>query len=179
MRIRTLFVAAAFAAVPMAMAGGALADQVVVDITGVESRDELGNLVNVVLGVDLGLANAEVTGIAWDLLYTPNSPSWTSEPNIQFSDLGQSSIYNWDMGDWGGVNNSTPIVLAGSVATSFFVGGSGILRIEFWEDFVDFAGAADGVYGSALTITYVPAPASLALLGLGGLVGRRRRRGRS
>ena len=81
------------------------------------------------------------------------------------------------MGDWGGVDNSVPIALAGSVATSFFVGGDGLLRIEFWEDFVDFKGA-DGFYGSTLTIHYIPAPASLALLGLGGLVGIRRRRRR-
>jgi len=160
----------------VAMAGGAFAQQVVVDITGVESRDEQGNPINVVLGVDLGVPNAEVTSIAWDLLYTPNSPSWTSEPHMTYGDTGGSNAYDWDMGNWGGVNNSTPITLVGSDSTSFFVGADGILQIEFWEDFVDFAGAADGVYGSSLTIRFTPAPSSVALLGLGGLLAMRRRR---
>ena len=159
-----------------AMAGGALAQQVVVDITGVESRDGQGNPINVVLGVDLGLPNAEVTGIAWDLLFTPNAPSWTSEPHMTYGDTSGSNAYDWDMGNWGGVNHSPPISLRGSDTTSFLVGADGILRIEFWEDFVDFAGAADGVYGSTLIISFVPAPSSLALLGLGGLMATRRRR---
>ena len=159
-----------------AIVGGALAQSVIVDITGVESRDEQGNPINVVLGVDLGIPNAEVTGIAWDLLFTPNSPSWTSEPHMTFGDTGGSNAYDWDMGNWGGTTTSTPISLLGSDSTSFFVGGDGILQVEFWEDFVDFAGAADGVYGSQLTIRFVPEPSSLALLGLVGLVAARRRR---
>ena len=159
-----------------AIVGAALADEVVVDITGVESRNAQGDPINVVLGVDLGLPNAEVTGIAWDLLFTPNSPSWTSEPHMTYGDTGGSNAYDWDMGNWGGVDNSTPISLLGSDTTSFFVGGDGILQIEFWEDFVDFQGSADGVYGSQLTIDFIPAPSSLALFGLGGLVAIRRRR---
>ena len=172
-------IVAAFAVA--AMAGGAFGQSVVVDITGVQSRDEQGNPINFVLGVDLGLANAEVTGIAWDLLYTPNSPSWTSQPHMTYGDTAGSNAYDWDMGSWGGVNNSIPITLVGSDTTSFFVGADGILQIEFWEDFVDFAGAADGFYGSQLpsplTIRFVPAPSSLALIGFGGLLamGRRRR----
>ena len=159
-----------------AIAGGASAQSANVNLSGLESRDEQGNAINVVLLVPL-VPNAEVIGIDWNLFFTPNSPSWTSEPHLTFGDSAGSNAYDWDMGGFGGVNNSTPIALAGNVGTSFFVGGDGLLRIELWEDFVDFAGAADGIYSnSGLVIWYVPAPSSLALLGLGGLVAMRRRR---
>ncbi len=81
------------------------------------------------------------------------------------------------MSDWGGVNDSTPLAYSGSEGTSFFADGSGDVRIEFWEDFVDFPGAPDGTYDiGSITLKFVPAPSSLALLGLGGLVAIRRRR---
>ena len=159
-----------------AMAGGASAQSVNVNLSGLESRDGQGAAINEVLLILL-VPNAEVLGISWDLFFTPNAPSWTSEPHLTFGDSAGSNAYDWDMGSWGGVNNSTPIALSGNDATSFFVGGDGLLRIELWEDFVDFTGAADGVYtNSGLVIRYVPAPSSLALLGLGGLVAMRRRR---
>lgn len=170
-------IVAAFAVV--AIASSAFAQSFVsVDITGVESRHGLGgDAPNVVLLVNLpGGAGQEVTSFGWDLLFTPNSPSWTSEAHMQLSDTGETSIFDWDMGNFGGVNNSTPVNLNGSIATSFFVGGDATLRIEFWEDFDDSGVDPDGVYGSTLRIGYVPEPASLVLLGLGGLLFAARRR---
>ncbi|CAN0594277.1 unnamed protein product, partial [Laminaria digitata] len=61
------------------------------------------------------------------------------------------------------------------------VGADGILDINFFESFDDVAGEIDATYlaGSTITIVgqgIVPAPASLALIGLGGLAAGRRRR---
>lgn len=150
----------------------AMAD-VDVDLTGVESRYGLGDGGNQVILVNTGIPNVEITGIEWDLFFTPNSPSWTDEPNWDFSNGG----HNWDMGDHGGTSNSNPIALIGSEVTSFFADGAGIVRIEFWEDFDDGGVDPDGVYNQGtLTLKFIPAPASAALLGLGGLVATRRRR---
>ncbi len=161
----------------MATAGMAMGNDVFVDLTGLASMDGQGEGTNVVLMVDLGVPNAEVTGISWELGYEPISPSWTSEPHLTYGDSAGSNAYDWDMGDWGGTNNSDPVFLAGSDTTSFFVGGDGMLRIELWEDFNDFAGAPDGFYTQGgVNVTFTPAPASLALLGMGGLVATRRRR---
>ncbi len=161
----------------MAMAGMAMGQQVFVDLTGLESVDGQGDIDNDVLLVNLGVPNAEVVSIDWDLSYEPFAPSWTSEPHMTYGDSSGSIGYDWDMGDWGGSANSDPISLVGSDTTSFFVGGDGVLRIELWEDFDDFADSADGLYTQGvLTITFTPAPSSLALLGMGGLVATRRRR---
>lgn len=157
------------------LASVAAAD-VIVDITGVTSNDGFNAPVNITLTVATGIPNVEITGIEWDIFYTPFGNSWTSEPHWAFSDLG----HDWDMGagGHGGVNNNNPIALSGSEATSFFADGNGDVTIQFWEDFVDFPNAPDGIYGddSSITLNFVPAPSSLALLGLGGLVAIRRRR---
>lgn len=154
-----------------AIAGTAMADTSV-DISGVASVNPLGDPTNVVLVISTGIPGVEITSIEWDLFYTPISPSWTDEPNWSFA----GGAYNWDMGDHGGTSSSTPIALAGSEATSFFADGAGDVTIEFWEDFNDFGGP-DGFYDrGTITLKFVPAPASAALLGLGGLVATRRRR---
>ncbi len=161
-----------------AMAGGAFAQSVNVNISGVTSERSQGDPANIVLLVNLGVPNAEVTGIDWNFSFLPIGSSWTAEAHMTYGDSGGSNAYDWDMGNWGGANNSLPVSLNGTDTTSFLVGGDGLLRIEFWEDFVNNNPIPDGIYDRGmLTIRYIPAPSSLALLGLGGLLamGRRRR----
>jgi len=170
---KTIAVIAAAALAGSAMAG----NEIIVDLTGIESWDDQGDPDNVVLSIDLGVPGAEVTGMEWDLGFTPFSPSWTEEPHITLSDTDQTDMYDWDMGDWGGTSNSDPIDLAGSDSFSLFVGDDGMLRIEFWEDFVDFSDGPDGFYDrGTLNISFVPAPGAIALLGLAGFAAPRRRR---
>ena len=160
-----------------AMADGAFAQSVNVNIGNVPSVNGQGDPANIVLLVNLGVPNAEVTGIDWNFAFLPVGASWTAEAHMTFGDSGGSNAYDWDMGNWGGANNSIPVSLNGTDTTSFLVGGDGLLRIEFWEDFDNHPGP-DGIYDRVLlTIRYIPAPSSLALLGLGGLVAMRRRRG--
>lgn len=154
------------------LASAAAAD-ITVDIAGVTSNDGQGAGVNVVLTVATGVPNVEVTSIDFEGFYVPNGNSWTAEPHWTF----QGGGHTWNMSDWGGVNNPNPLQYAGSEGTSFFTDGNGDVTIEFWEDFVDFPGAPDGTYDrGSITMKFVPAPSSLALLGLGGLVAIRRRR---
>ncbi len=153
------------------LASAAAAD-VTVDIAGVTSNNAQGDGGNVVLTVNVGAANAEITSIDFEGFYVPNSPSWTSEPQWSF----QGGGHLWGMSNHGGVDDSNPLAYAGSEATSFFSDGNGDVTIEFWENFVDFNGP-DGTYErGSITLKVIPAPASLALLGLGGLVATRRRR---
>lgn len=156
-------------------AGTTMAQSITVDISGVESRDGLGDASNVHLQANLG-AGAVVTGISWDVGIETVPPSWLCEPQVEFTTNGGSGSYSLlfsatDCFDGTGF-------YAGGAAVNIAVGGDGILDMEFWENFVDFSDAADAYYlqGSSITIEYVPAPSALALLGLGGLAATRRRR---
>ena len=66
-----------------------------------------------------------------------------------------------------------------AAGSDFIIGADGILTMEFWESYNDHVGAADAKYtGGSVTIEYneIPAPGALALLGLAGIAGTRRRR---
>ena len=67
---------------------------------------------------------------------------------------------------------------AGSQGSGLVLDASGMLSIEVHEvGFDDNPGDIDSFFNSGtVTISYVPAPGALAVLGMGGLVAGRRRR---
>jgi hypothetical protein len=70
------------------------------------------------------------------------------------------------------------IDLVGS-GLDFFLGGDGVLNIEFFESFDDVDGAIDATFlpGSKLYLQFfVPSPGAPFIFGLGALVATRRRR---
>ena len=66
----------------------------------------------------------------------------------------------------------------GSVSGDFVGSFDGVMEIEFYETgFDDNADAIDAYFESGSRITLIfPAPGGLAVLGIGGLIGIRRRR---
>lgn len=180
-----------FAAVTTAMAGGAAQAAVksqVVDLTGIQSYDEVGTPGNTVVVLDLG-ANATVNTISWDFTFTAYQPSWLADFEIHFtsSDFSEGVTFTpsttWDSGTESHAGSAD----LGDLALTFNVGADGKLHIEFAEGWKDMpAGVADGQWDSGtLTIGYddhiaaVPEPETYAmlLLGLGavGAIARRRR----
>ncbi len=147
--------------------------------------DLQGDSDNVIVTLDLNAllggaagADAFLTGVGWDVSVTSTDPSWLSEASYSFNgeiflapgagdDFPGSSSYSNPIVDF--TDNALPDVLA----------AGGILTIEFFDSFDDFADAIDGFSSGTLTLAVdykVPAPAGLAVLGLGGLVAARRRR---
>ncbi|MEQ9207736.1 MAG: PEP-CTERM sorting domain-containing protein [Phycisphaerales bacterium] len=174
-----------YQSVASAPAGAALAT-VTIDISGIETWDEEGSAFNTVIGANLA-ANAHVVGIGWDTNQIAGldsgGASWLSEMTITFGDsAGPAVLFLTPSGTGapGTESNSSGGIFDLTVsALDFFVGADGVLSMEFFESFVDQAGAAEGLFdqGSQLQIQYVvPAPGALAMLGLGGLVAGRRRR---
>ena len=172
-------------AVIAATAGLASADTMVIDVSGTEFFDALGDSSNTILSVLVG-ASASITSISWDLNLTtftdPNAsfPSWASEANIDFNGLLNLQV----SGTAAGVvneNNAGTAVMADILGGPLVLGADGLLNMEFWESFDDSADNADSAMKDGSTITlngngFVPTPGSMAVLGLGGLVAGRRRR---
>lgn len=153
----------------------------VVDISGMDSMDGWGAPVNVVFTVPLA-PNAWITGIGWDTNQFADSPSWLSEMIITMTDTAITGGVDLAPGvgdNFSGVGSysSGGIVDLIGLGLDFYLGGDGLLRFELWESFVDYPNDWDGYYmdPSIITIEWVPEPASLVLLALGGLAALRRR----
>lgn len=151
-----------------------------VDLAGVNFNGPAGAAGNEVINVNLA-ANAEVIGVGWDLSLEAFDPSWQSEATIQLEDSAQSTGVFLTPGvgfDEPGANafSSGGVLDLVGLDLNFFVGADGNLRIEFSDSFDDGFAPQATISQGTLTIQYIPAPASAALLGLGGLAAVRRRR---
>ena len=155
----------------LALTGFAAAD-VTVDLAGMNSWDGYGSADN-----EGGAGNGEsLVGISWDNVVGDGlgGPSWGNEMSIAVAGYGFAFFPGESSGSAGGIwgpASEAMIDLSGLDLT--FDGW------ELYEGYDDAAGAIDASYVSG-TVTFhtvpVPAPGALALLGLAGLVARRRRK---
>ena len=153
----------------------------VIDVSGFSSWDEQGNAINESLAVFVGVG-AEITGLSWDVNITSAGASWASELTMGFeSQINLRPGAGTDAPTTNMNFNSGGIIdLSDNGLPNITLSADGVLDIEFFDGFVDNAGAIDNSFDadSFVTIYFnnVPTPGSLAVLGLGGLVAGRRRR---
>jgi len=156
-----------------------------IQVAGVESYGEIGDPGNTVLTFDVG-SNATITSIDYSLNVTAIDPSWLSEIGVSFANSKgiEGIVFNPGYGDtFEGTKTYTGSANLVDLGLTFRVGGDGILRLEFYEDYDDFTGP-DGIwnfgtitFGIAPYVVDVPEPSSALLLGAGMLLiglGRRR-----
>jgi len=155
---------------------------ITVDVSGVNFNDAQGSSLNETMSIFLGIG-AEVTGIGWDVNLSTIGGSWASEAVIDFEGQIFLTVGAGDDFSVTGQNyNSGGIIdLSDDVSLpNITLGGDGALDLEFFEGFVDNGGTGDSFFGAGSTLTLqvrgIPAPSSLAFLGLGGLAATRRRR---
>ena len=156
-----------------------------VNISGLTTNDEFGDLDNIVLLIPLG-AGVSVTGVGWDVTITAPAPSWLSEIAVNFGNSSGLAAGSVDIGfsnvnaPGGPVNDSTAgaiLKLADFNIPDVVLLPDGLLRIELWDAFDDNPGLADGIFNQGiLTFQWIPTPGTLAFAGLAGLAGLRRRR---
>lgn len=177
-------IAVAGAAAGSAMAGPVAPQILEIDVSNLQSFDGLGAPGNATLDIALPAGYDTVIGIGWDVTLETFGASWASEASFSFADQGSEPALF--LGPAAGVDNpldvptqfTSDIIDLVELELDFSV-ASGVLSLEAFESFDDVAGEADAGWleGSTLFVQIVPAPGALALLGLSGLVGTRRRRG--
>lgn len=163
----------------------------VVNVAGIESVGGYGDSGNTVLTYNVG-ANVTITGISYTVNVTAFTPSWLADLAVAFEDSAQSAGVFFTPGfadENPGTGTYADAADLTALGLSFQVGADGILRLEFFESFDDFAGA-DGIWNfGTLTFTTdavdvpptgdVPEPTSTLLMGAGlaliGYTARRRR----
>lgn len=181
MKFSRLAATAALAGASLFASSSALAADVVIDVAGAKSFNQLLEDGNTVWYIDIG-ANALLTSVAWNVTLSAVAPSTLADMQVSFGRSDGVDLVNLPP-DALGVGGSGSY--SGSLdLTGWGVGASadGRLRIEFNETFDDFApGTAEGEWVSG-TLTFgvsaVPEPSTalLATLGAGLFAGARRRR---
>lgn len=160
----------------------------VVDVTGTQSWGLQGDAGNTVLTYQVG-AFSTITSIGYAVNVTAISPSWLSEIGVKFTDSADNGVLFTPGGDddFQGTASYSGYYELSDFGLVFQVGADGILRLEFYESFNDYAGV-DGFWNFG-TLTFgitpaagtdVPEPGSGILLGAGlaamGYAARRRTR---
>ena len=162
---------------------------VIVNVSGARAEAGFRGGGNTVQSVAIG-AGSRVTAIAYAVTITANAPSFLSEATVALTGSGPSSagvLLSPGIADdtSGTASYAGDVDLVGQ-GLDFTVGSDGILRLEYFDSFVDGAGP-DSVWDrGSLTVSYaaataaVPEPATWAMLTLGfGCVGGAVRRRRS
>ncbi|MBC8106707.1 MAG: PEP-CTERM sorting domain-containing protein [Anaerolineae bacterium] len=184
---------------PLVHAGGGPEADVSIPTVGINSFDAQGDAQNVVLTFNVATAAGfasgtpmTMSGIGWNNNITATSPSWLSDNAVYFDDniapdasglfltIGAGS----DFGGTASFSSAGVLDLTDNGVPDISL-PNGILRLEYFENFDDFANAIDGTWNSgAFTVRalptggVVPEPTSIVAIGLvgAGILGRRRRK---
>lgn len=163
------------------------------NVAGIFSVDPAGDPLNEVFNLSLA-PGARVIGLGWDVTLFADAPSWLSEMVVRF---GSTSV-PFELELRPGIGDNFPGVRSYSsggivdlvgLGFDFTVDANGILRLEFYDSFDDFANDWDGIWRSGnLAIQWsvagdeppvIPEPATWAMMiagfGLVGFAARRRR----
>lgn len=180
-KLRHLAATASLALAGLFGGAAAQAGDVVIDVTGAQSVNLFGEAGNTVWLIDIG-ANAWLTSLSWDVTLSAFTPSSLADMQVSFGNASGLNMIDLSPDAFDGDSGSGRYV--GTLDLSGWgvgAGADGVLRIELSERYKDLArGVVEGqwVNGTlSFGVSAVPEPASAALAVLGlGLIGLRLRR---
>lgn len=167
------------------LAVAASADVLVIDVGGWTADGGYGSGLSTNATYNLGVGTT-IDDASFDITWTAPSPSWMSELVLSLNDsiAFVGGFYDTLPGaqdgsmDFPGTSSAAAnfAASAGGFAGGPFTLTTGQLYVEIYDLFND-AGIDQRIDSGTITITYtpVPAPGAMALLGVAGLVARRRR----
>lgn len=135
---------------------------IVVDVTGVQSMEALGDPLNEIVTTNLG-DGASLTGVGWDVTITTIGGSYLSEAKIYFdgSDQDGTGLFltpGVNVNSAGtGTYTSAVIDLTDNGISDIPILADGLLYMEFYEGYNDNAGSADATWSGTITLRYAPA----------------------
>lgn len=163
---------------------GTATSTLAVDISGISHWDLEGSLNNESLRIFVG-QDARITSIGWDVTLTTFNGSWASEASIRFQgsqgdlDITPGSADGFSVSNMN-YNSGGLIDITDAGLPNLIVDTDGYITLSFYETFDDVEGEIDATWheGSVITLggCCIPSPGTLALLGVVGVVGSRRRR---
>ncbi|MEL4180947.1 PEP-CTERM sorting domain-containing protein [Roseateles sp. PN1] len=147
----------------------------VLDVSGIDSKDALGSPLNTVLNVQVG-ANALINSLTWDLQLQAFDPSWLSHIKLSLGPSSGAGLVAFTPGindEYSGSAHYSGSANLVDYGLAFQVGADGLLRLEFFEGVDNGVEPTDGKWLSgtlSLGISPVPEPSSYGLMALGLIV---------
>ena len=134
--------------------------------------------------VDLGAVSGSLTGISYTYSWanTAGDSSWSSDMLMAVSVSGtivSAGGYNMSFGgtSWGSISGSYNTGTFSGYASGSAVAMSGNGYFVWMNGWASSGGTTSSISATLHGLNAVPAPGALALLGLAGVAGTRRRRG--
>ena len=148
-------------------------------LQGIESIDAEGDISNIIIEQFLG-EGTQIIGIQWENVELRTiGNSFLNEAAIGFNGEVTARVGTADNFSGIGFYDSDGMIDLIGPGLDYILGEDGMLSIEFFETQDDSPDSADAFYAAGnLTVFYIPipAPGSMVLLSLAGLVASRRHR---